>query len=81
MIEESKLEAKTGSITDVSLGFDETFRRWEARVPWNDPLRIRYESEEGEKTVYIYAISIPSTDSGRRTMRRSSKSLKPDKTK
>lgn len=49
-----KLEAETGNITDVSLGFDDTFRRWEARVPWNDPLRIKYESEEGEKTVYLY---------------------------
>ena len=37
-------------------GFDNVFKGREERGwPWNKPLRIRYQSESGEKTIYLFA--------------------------
>ncbi len=41
-------------IRDVYLGFDEVFRIWDERAPWNKPLRIKYEEDGKFKTVYIF---------------------------
>jgi len=50
------LEIATGDITDIHFGFDDVFTGWEDRAaPWNKPLRVRYESKEGEKTIYLFA--------------------------
>lgn len=45
-------------ITDLYLGFDNVFTGWEDRAyPWNKPLRVRYKSKEGEKTIYFFVNS------------------------
>jgi hypothetical protein len=55
------LEIDTKDITDVYLGWDSIYtgfpgsRAGDRAYPWNKPLRIRYRSEEGEKTIYIFA--------------------------
>jgi len=42
-------------ITDVYLGFDEVFKGREERAwPWNKPLRIRFKTDKGERTIYLY---------------------------
>ncbi len=46
---------KLEDIVDIYHGFDEVFRRRDERSPWNKPVRIRYVSDDREKTVYIYA--------------------------
>ena len=49
------LEIATGDITDIHLGFDDVFAGWEdGAAPWNKPLRVRYKSKEGEKTIYLF---------------------------
>ena len=40
----------------MNYGFDEVFKGREERAwPWNKPLRIKYQSENGEKTIYLFA--------------------------
>lgn len=49
------LEIVTGDITDIHFGFDDVFTGWEDRAaPWNKPLRVRYKSKEGEKSIYLF---------------------------
>ncbi len=49
------LEMATGDITDIHFGFDDVFTGWEDRAaPWNKPLKVRYKSKEGEKTIYLF---------------------------
>ena len=46
------------NITDVFLGYDEVFRRREDRsmgLRGFEPLRIRFETKGGEKTIYVFA--------------------------
>jgi len=44
------------NITDVHYGFDEVFKGREERAwPWNKPLRIKYQSENNERTIYLFA--------------------------
>ncbi|KXB07280.1 hypothetical protein AKJ51_01595 [candidate division MSBL1 archaeon SCGC-AAA382A20] len=55
---EIELEIPVDRIDDVQFGFDETFSRGEDRqlgLFGFAPLRIRYESEEGEKKLYLFA--------------------------
>jgi len=53
---EFQLKIPLKSIRDVHYGFDEVFKGREERAwPWNKPLRIKYQSEGGEKTVYLFA--------------------------
>lgn len=50
------LKIQTKDITDIHLGFDNIFKILEDRaVIWNKPLRIRYNSKDGEKTIYLFA--------------------------
>lgn len=43
-------------ITDVHYGFDDVFKGREERAwPWNKPLRVKYRSESGERTMYLFA--------------------------
>jgi hypothetical protein len=55
------LEIAPKDITDVYLGWDSVYtgfpgsKAGDRAYPWNKPLRIRYRSEEGEKTIYIFA--------------------------
>jgi len=55
-----RLEIPIKSISDLYLGWDEVFtgfplsRAGDRAYPWNKPLRIRYKSEEGEKTIYLF---------------------------
>ena len=55
-----RLEIPIKSISDLYLGWDEVFtgfplsRAGDRAYPWNKPLRIRYRSEEGEKTIYLF---------------------------
>ncbi len=45
----------TGDITDIHFGFDDVFTGWGDRAaPWNKPLKVRYKSKEGEKTIYLF---------------------------
>jgi len=54
--ERIKLKVPLRNITDVHYGFDEVFKGREERAwPWNKPLRIKYQSEEGERTIYLFA--------------------------
>jgi len=40
----------------IYYGFDEVFKGREKRAwPWNKPLRIKYQSENGERTIYLFA--------------------------
>lgn len=46
------------NITDIYLGYDEVFRRREDRslgLRGFEPLRIRFETKRGEKTIYLFA--------------------------
>ncbi len=53
---EFQLKIPLKSIIDVHYGFDEVFKGREERAwPWNKPLRIKYQSENGEKTIYLFA--------------------------
>lgn len=53
---EFRLEIPLRKIREVHYGFDEVFRGREERAwPWNKPLRIKYQSEDGEKTIYLFA--------------------------
>lgn len=55
--EEGQLELNIprDKITAVYLGFDQVFKGREERAwPWNKPLRIRFEIDEGERTIYLY---------------------------
>ena len=55
-----RLEIPIRSISDLHLGWDETFtgfpgsKAGDRAYPWNKPLRIRYKSEQGEKTMYLF---------------------------
>jgi len=47
------LELYEQNITDIHL--DYVFTGWEdGAAPWNKPLRVRYKSKEGEKTIYLF---------------------------
>jgi hypothetical protein len=49
------LEIVTKDITDIHFEFDDIFTGWEDRgAPWNKPLKLRYKSKEGEKTIYLF---------------------------
>ncbi len=49
------LKIVTGNIIDIHFGFDDVFTGWEDRAaPWNKPLRLRYKSKEGKKTIYLF---------------------------
>ncbi|KXA92107.1 hypothetical protein AKJ64_04015 [candidate division MSBL1 archaeon SCGC-AAA259E17] len=53
-----ELEIPVDRIDDVQFGFDETFRRREDRqlgLFGFTPLRIKYESGEGERALYLFA--------------------------
>lgn len=53
---EFQLRIPLKNITDIHYGFDEVFRGREERAwPWNKPLRVKYQSEDGERTVYLFA--------------------------
>jgi len=50
------LEVEIGDITDIHFGFDDVFTGWEDRAaPWNKPLRLKYNSKRGGKTIYLFA--------------------------
>ena len=55
-----RLEIPIEKVTDVYLGWDDVFtgfpgnRAGDRAYPWNKPLRIRYESEQGERTIYLF---------------------------
>jgi bifunctional DNA-binding transcriptional regulator/antitoxin component of YhaV-PrlF toxin-antitoxin module len=42
-------------VKDVNLGWDNTLRRWKDSRAWIRPLRIKFEDELKEKTLYIYS--------------------------
>ncbi|HIQ29366.1 MAG TPA: hypothetical protein EYH45_02250 [Candidatus Caldiarchaeum subterraneum] len=53
---EFQLKIQLRNIIDVYYGFDDVFKGREERAwPWNKPLRIKYQSENGEKTIYLFA--------------------------
>lgn len=54
------LEIPIKDITDVYLGWDEVFagfpmsRAGDRAYPWNKPLRLRYQSDQEERTIYLF---------------------------
>jgi len=58
--EEIYLKIPIKNITDVYLGWDDVFtgfplsRAGDRAYPWNKPLRLRYQSSEGERTLYFF---------------------------
>lgn len=50
-----QLKISLKDITDVHYGFDEVFKGREERArPWNKPLRVKYQSENGVRTIYLF---------------------------
>jgi len=56
------LEILIKDITDVYLGWDKVFtgfpmsKAGDRTYPWNKPLRLRYKSDQGERTIYLFVM-------------------------
>jgi len=51
-----QLKIHLKDIIDIYYGFDGIFKGREERAwPWNKPLRIKYQSKDGEKIIYLFA--------------------------
>jgi len=57
---EFRLEIPIESIVDLHLGWDKVFtgfpmsRAGDRAYPWNKPLRVKYASGQGERTIYLF---------------------------
>lgn len=56
----SHLEILIKDVTDVYLGWDQVFTGFplskggDRAYPWNKPLRLRYKSDQAERTMYLF---------------------------